>query len=156
MNKIIVIFGLLLALIAGVAFYQFNVKKSAQPQMKTTEKVTIGTHTFNIEVVKDPKAQEIGLTKYNSIQNDQGMLFVFSTPGIYSFWMRGMTFPIDIIFIKNNAVISTVENAQPVKATETNIPIYQPTDPSDTALEINAGLVKKYNIKKSDTVKIGK
>jgi len=143
MNKIIVIFGLLLALIAGVAFYQFNVKKSAQPQMKTTEKVTIGTHTFNIEVVKDPKAQEIGLTKYNSIQNDQGMLFVFSTPGIYSFWMRGMTFPIDIIFIKNNAVISTVENAQPVKATETNIPIYQPTDPSDTALEINAGLVKK-------------
>ncbi len=155
MNKVIVIFGLLLALVAGVAFYQFNVKTATQSQMKTTEKATIDSHTFNVEVVKDSKAQEIGLIKYNSIQDDQGMLFVFNTPAIYSFWMRGMKFPIDIIFINNNTVVSTVENIQPVKATATNIPIYQPVAPADMALEINTGLVKKYNIKKGDTIKIG-
>jgi len=154
MNKIIVVFGILLALIAGIAFYQYNVSKKSQPQMKTTGKATIGSHTFNIEVVKDSKAQQIGLTKYSGLQENQGMLFIFPNPGMYGFWMRGMKFPIDMIFINNNKVVSTNENLQPIKTDAKNISIYEPAAPADNVLEIKAGLVKKYNIKKGDTVKI--
>lgn len=152
MNKIIIIFGLILALIAGVAIYQFS--KNQITQMKTDAKVSFPKHTFSVETVKDSKAQQIGLTKYNSIKSDQGMLFVFDKPDTYSFWMKNMKFPIDIIFINGDSVVSFVENAKPVNADVANPPIYSPTDPADKVVEIQAGLVKKYNIKKGDKVKI--
>lgn len=152
MNKIIVIFGLILIFIASVAIYQFS--KNQLSQLKPNGKVTFGKQTFNVETVKDSKAQQVGLTKYNSIKTDQGMLFVFDKPDTYSFWMKNMKFPIDIIFIKDNSVVSFVENAKPVGADAANPPIYTPTDPADKVVEIQAGLVKKYAIKKGDTVKI--
>lgn len=147
-NKIIIIFGLLLVTFGAVIFYQLNTKSA----LKTTGKVTIGSHTFNVEVVKNSKDKQIGLTKYPKINADQGMLFIFDTPATYSFWMKNMKFPLDIVFIKNDKVISFVQNVKPT--TSDNPPTYNPDVPSNYVLEINAGLVKKNNIKKGDTVKI--
>ena len=149
MNKIIIVFGLFLILIAGIAYYQFSKNKG----MQTTGTATIGEHKFAIEVVRDAKAQQIGLIKYNGIKDDQGMLFLFTQPGRYGFWMRNMKFPIDIIFINGEKVVSLVENVKPVNQNEPNPPIYSPSAPADKVLEINAGLVKKYSIKQGDTVK---
>lgn len=151
MNKIIIIFGLLLVTFGAVIFYQFNTRSS----MKTTDKVTIGKQTFTVEVVKNTKDQQIGLTKYTKINDNQGMLFIFDDPDNYGFWMRNMKFSIDIIFIRGDKIVSFVQDAKPTeKGKEPTI--YQPENPSDKVLEINAGLVKKYNIKKGDTVKIEK
>jgi uncharacterized protein len=151
MNKIIIIFGLALILIAGVAFYQFN--KTQQPQIKTNGKVTIGSQTFEVEVVRDTKAQQIGLTKYNSIKDTQGMLFIFEQPGIYGFWMKNMKFSIDIIFINNDTIVSIAQDAKPVKNDVPDPTVYHPEAPVDRVLEIHSGLSKKYNIKTGDKVK---
>ena len=151
MNKIIIIFGLMLILIAGVAFYQFN--NAQQPQIKTTGKVTFGSHIFDVEVVKDSTNQQIGLTKYNSLKENQGMLFIFEQPGTYGFWMKNMKFPIDIIFIRNDTVVSIAQEVPPVEKDAANPKIYQPIAPADRVLEISSGLVKKYNIKDGDKVK---
>lgn len=152
MNKTIIIFALILFLIAGVAFYQFS--KNSQPQIKTNGKVTINTQKFDVEVVKDSKAQQIGLTKYNSIKDNQGMFFLFDEPGRYGFWMKNMKFPIDIIFIRNDTVVSISQEAQPVDKDASNPTIYTPPVPADKVLEIQSGLSKKYNIKTGDKVKI--
>lgn len=146
-NKVIIIFGLLLIIFGAVVFFQFSNKATG---MKPNAKVIIGTHTFNVEVAKTSKDQQIGLTKYNNLKDDQGMLFIFEQPDMYTFWMKNMKFSIDIIYIKNDTVVSTIQKAAPA-ATEPTI--YRPEAPSDKVLEINAGLVKKYNIKTGDKVK---
>ena len=40
-----------------------------------------------------------GLSGRNGLEENEGMLFVFEEPGFYSFWMKDMLFPIDIIWI---------------------------------------------------------
>ncbi|HSA84428.1 MAG TPA: DUF192 domain-containing protein, partial [Patescibacteria group bacterium] len=62
--------------------------------------------------------------------------------------------PIDILFINNDTIVSFVENVQPVAADAENPTIYQPESPADKVLEINAGLIKQYEIKKGDKVTI--
>ena len=65
--------------------------------------------------------------------------------------MKNMKFAIDIIYINNDTVVSFIQKAPPAGTTPS---IYKPDSPADKVLEINAGLVKKYNIKTGDKVKI--
>lgn len=150
MNKIIVIFGIILAIFAGVVVYQF----SGQGQMKTNASATVNKQTFVVEKITDGKAQQIGLTKYEKIKPEQGMLFVFEKPDYHPFWMRGMKFPIDMIFINDATVVGVYENLPAAKDSDPNIPTYGGDVLSDKVLEINAGLVTKYDIKKGDTIAI--
>lgn len=150
MNKIIIIFGLIILLVVGVIYFQVKGNQT----MKTTGSVKIGDHTFATETVKDAEAQQIGLTKYNSIKEEQAMLFIFEQPGNYGFWMKNMKFSIDLLYINNDTIVSIVEKAEPVAKDADNPTIYQPEAPADKVLEINAGLVEKYAIKKGDKVEI--
>ena len=55
-----------------------------------------------------------GLSIKNTLNESEGMLFPFDTPGEYSFWMKDMKFPIDIIWIDSNYKIVYIEkNLQP-------------------------------------------
>jgi hypothetical protein len=150
MSKIIIILVLFLILVGGVVFYQLS---QASQMMKTNGKVTINNQLFNVEVVKSDKDRQIGLTKYKAIKDNQGMLFVFDNPDLVSFWMKNMKFPIDIIFIKDDTIVSIVENV-PMPTPNTETTTYKPDAPVNYVLEINDGLVKKHNIKKGDIVKI--
>ena len=133
MSKLIIIFGLFLIVIASFAFYQFNNNQTAQ--VKANGKVTIGNHIINVEVVKDPKAQQIGLTKYPALKEDQGMLFVFDRPDSYGFWMRDMKFPIDIIWVDNNYnIVDVKENAEPCAD---KCEVYSPGKEAMYVLEVN-------------------
>ncbi|HEX8931866.1 MAG TPA: DUF192 domain-containing protein, partial [Patescibacteria group bacterium] len=123
MNKILILFLILFILFGGFIYSQFGNKTFSK--MKTNGKITINNTTFDVEIVKTDKDKEIGLTKYSSIAQNQGMLFLFDTPGFYAFWMKNMKFPIDLIFIHDNTVVSLVENATPL-TNEANIPTYSP------------------------------
>lgn len=151
-NKVVIVFAIILAIFAAVVVYQFN----AKGQMKTTATATINKKVFAVEQVTDGKAQQIGLTKYNTLKDDQGMLFIFDKPGNHPFWMRGMKFPIDIVFISGDSVVATYENLPAAKTTDPNIPTYGGDVLADKVLEVSAGLVTKYNIKKGDKVTIEK
>ncbi len=129
---------------------------SILPQIlkKTVPSATIDDYTFKIEVAKTDKEKETGLAKYNKISNDFGMLFPFGKEGYYSFWMKNMKFPIDIIFIRNGKIIKIFANVPPPKTDNSPLPIYRPDSLSDTVLEINAGLSQKYGFKEGDSVSI--
>ncbi len=110
-------------------------------------KATINNSSFNLILAKTPKEKEIGLSGKESLPKDQGMLFKFEKTGYYSFWMKNMKFPIDIIFIKNNKIVTIYNEVKP-PANNKELAIYQPLEPADTVLEINSGLSKKYGFKK--------
>ena len=116
-------------------------------------KAEINGHVFSLYLAKTAEEQSIGLAKYKEIDMNQGMLFLFQKPDYYSFWMRNMKFPIDIIYINNDTIVTIENNAQPPKNDSENPTIYDPTKPADKVLEIQAGLSKKYKFKNGDKVK---
>ncbi len=116
--------------------------------------VTINNHTFYLYVAKTPKDQRIGLSKYNNIPQNFGMIFLFDKPDFYSFWMKGMKFPIDIIFIKDDRIVTIYQNVSPPKGQNEGLLTYKPKSRADKVLEINSGLSQRYNIKEGDLVKL--
>lgn len=109
--------------------------------------VTINDQEFNVKVAKTEAQKQKGLSGANSIGEKDGMLFIFDTPDHYSFWMKDMKFPIDIIYINGDKVVTVIRNA-PTQDLKT----YQPESPSDKVLEIQAGLSEKYKIDKGSSV----
>ena len=117
-----------------------------------TPRAEINGHVFSLDVAETSQEQELGLAKYKSIALDHGMIFIFDQTDYYSFWMKDMKFPIDIIFIRGDKVVD-IFNKVPVWANE-NLPVYTTKTKADKVLEINAGLANKYSIKIGDTVKL--
>ena len=114
----------------------------------------INNHAFNLYVAKTSKDQQIGLSKYDSLPQDFGMIFIFEKPDYYRFWMKNMKFPIDILFIKDNRIVTIYQNVPSPRSQNENLLIYQPKSKADMVLEIQAGLSQKYNLKEGDDVKL--
>jgi len=116
--------------------------------------VAINDSKFQVEVAETDTEKQIGLSNTQSLPENEGMLFLFDKPGFYSFWMKEMKFPIDIIFINGNKVTTIVTNAMPPSKNDGNLPLFQPTEESDKVLEVNAGIAKKYNITEGSIIDI--
>ena len=145
MNKILAVFLVLAIFLIGLGVWQ-SFKKS--PTAK------INNYAFKLYIAKTPKDKEIGLSKYKNLAKDTGMLFSFDKPDYYSFWMKQMKFPIDIIFIKDGKIVTIYKNVTPPKKTTDELLIYKPQEPSSMVLEINTGRCDKYKLKEGDKVNL--
>ncbi len=108
---------------------------------------------LSVEVADTPTERGRGLSGREMLPENSGMLFVFDKPGRYGFWMYGMKFPLDIIWIDESLrIVYFVEDAQPcANICET----YEPPTDALYVLEVNAGFVKKYGLKAGDVVELG-
>ena len=153
MKKVLGLFALLLIIVAGIFFAQNYLKTRTIFPFIKSPKALINNHTFQLTVARSPEEKEVGLSKATSLSENQGMIFLFEKPDYYSFWMKDMKLPIDIIYINKDEIVTIQNNVQPPKSKEENPIIYAPTQPSDKVLEISGGLSEKYNFKKGDKVK---
>ena len=153
MKKVLLVSTLLLVVVAGVLFVQNYLKTGGFLSLQKTPTITINNHTFELSVADSQKEREVGLSETRSLPENQGMIFIFEKPDYYSFWMKNMTIPIDIIYINDQKIVTIHKNAQPPASQLESPIIYSPTQPSDKVLEIQAGLSEKYNFKKDDEVK---
>ena len=74
------------------------------------------------------------------------MLFIFDRPGRYAFWMKGMKFPLDFVWILGGEVIEIRAN---VGVEELDV---RPSQPVDMILEVNSGFAARNNLKIGDKV----
>ena len=72
--------------------------------------VSMNNKTFKVTVAKTIEEKQKGLSGQKSLGQDKGMLFVFNEKGYYSFWMKDMKFPIDIIFIDGETIVTIYKN----------------------------------------------
>lgn len=152
MKKIIFVFVLLLIVVGGTFLTQRYLNGEQVSFFKKTPIVKISNHNFNVTVADSQKEREIGLSQTKSLSQNQGMIFLFEKSDYHYFWMKNMKFPIDIIYINKDQIVTIKNNAQPIKDKESPT-IYSPTQPADKVLEISAGLAKKYKFKEGDKVK---
>lgn len=86
------------------------------------------------------------------MKDNEGMLFLYDTPAQYGFWMRGMNFPLDFVWLQDKTVVELDENI-PTPSTGVAIPSVIPNVPIDMVLEVNAGTIHRLNIQVGDTIK---
>jgi uncharacterized membrane protein (UPF0127 family) len=120
----------------------------------TETTLTIHGHTWTVELARTMLEQTRGLSGRPSLGTDQGMLFVFGAPSIQYFWMIGMKFPLDMIWISDDKVVGFAQNdpAPPLGTPTSSLAIYASPDGTDKVLEVNAGAVAKYGIEVGDAV----
>ncbi len=62
--------------------------------------ITIEGKVLEVEVADTDPERMQGLSNHAPLLPGHGMLFVFDNPQIISFWMKDMTFPIDIVWLE--------------------------------------------------------
>lgn len=152
MKLILGLFTVLLIIGVGVRLSQDYFKNAQLPFTKTPT-ITIKNKEFKLYTANTAKEKELGLSEKKSMPENYGMVFPFGQDSYYSFWMKNMKFPIDILFINNNKIVTIHHNVAPPKSLNETLPIYTSNKLADTVLEINAGLSKKYGFKDGDEVK---
>lgn len=101
------------------------------------------------EVVKTDTRIEKGLAGRENLLRGRGMLFQMPDNDIQHFWMKGMKFPIDIIWIENGRVIGCEKNIQP-----TDERIFSSPSDAGYVLEVPEGFCEENKVKVNDEVKI--
>jgi uncharacterized membrane protein (UPF0127 family) len=112
----------------------------ALPWTSQTATIDIGDLTIVAEVSDTGPLRERGLGYRDGLEPGKGMLFVYEEPGNRSFWMRGMRFCLDIIWIESDQIVGAAENVCPVDgASEADLPRYRSPEPVRYVLEMPAG-----------------
>ncbi|TAN58237.1 DUF192 domain-containing protein [Patescibacteria group bacterium] len=148
--KFILIIILAIVGISIIAIFVIISKPNQENSLKTA-KVNIGNNTWEAEIAKTLVEKARGLSYRESLGKDKGMIFFFDPPSKESFWMKGMNFPLDMIWIRDGKVIDITKNAPPLKDSLRPL-YYSPKDPADMVLEINAGQANQFGIRIGDAV----
>ena len=82
-------------------------------KLNPTETVIIGNKSFDVEIADTPEKRREGLSKADSLADDEGMLFVFDeVQDEVSFTMAETNIDLDIIFIDEEGTVISVEHAK--------------------------------------------
>lgn len=153
-SSLLIIIGL--AIIVGigliVVFFIITSRPNKENSLKIT-KITIGVGAWEAELAQTLVEKARGLSYRESLGPDKGMIFFFDPPAKESFWMKGMNFSLDMIWIRDNIVIDITKNAPPLKDSLRPL-YYSPKEPADMVLEINAGQADLFGIQTGDEVRM--
>ncbi len=124
-----------------ISFYTFS-----------NEKIEVSIYnkniTFDVEIAKTIEERRTGLMYRKKLLNNEGMLFIFPREKIIQLWMKNTYIPLDVIFISESKVIVDIKkNMEKLSKT-----IVKSKVKSRYALEFNAGLINKLDIKIGDKV----
>ena len=139
----------------GIYFYRTSGQYSNLPfvpQGPAIEQIQINGSTLSVEIADTQSKRAKGLGEKTSLASDSGMLFIFPEASRHSFWMKGISFPLDFIWIRGDKVVGILQNVPPpaVGQDDSSLPIYQPGVDVDKVLEVNTGTIQRLNIKVGD------
>lgn len=120
------------------------------------KRIEINKASIIVEVAADAEARRVGLVAKKNMAPNYGMLFVFDQPSYHGLWMKGMQFPVDILWIRNNHVVDLEENVLPATTSgaDGDLPVYRPDALANMVLEASAGFARHNKIKIGDEVKM--
>jgi len=115
------------------------------------KKIQFNNISLKAEVASEPQDRERGLMFRDSLNEDEGMLFIFKTPQVCYFWMKNMRFPIDIIWLsEDKEILGLNQNLLPCNDLCDSISSKKPVK---FVLEVNAGFIQRHMVKIGDQLK---
>ncbi len=125
----------------AILFIYVWINYSQQKEMKS---IKIGSTQIQVETSDEIGEQVQGLSGRDSLCDNCGMLFVYDKAMIQNFWMKGMNFPLDFIFIREGRVVEIVKNVPSPESLKVSRVVS--TQEADMVLEVNAGFVERKDI----------
>ncbi len=131
-----------------------NNQSQPEQKPKSTTMLKVKTLNINADVAVTADQRKKGLSGREMLEINRGMLFVFDTSGNLAIWMKGMKFPIDIIWIGDDKKIVNISPGavpEPGKK-DSELTVYKSAASARYVLEINAGLAAANNLQVGDVV----
>lgn len=120
--------------------------------------VTIGDDVVRVEVARTPEERARGLSGREALGPDEGMIFPFETAGHPGFWMQGMRFDLDLVWVRDGRIVEIHERVpRPPPGPDPNappLPLYRPRTPADLVLEVPAGSASRRGWEVGDRLEI--
>lgn len=110
--------------------------------------------TVRVRISDTFEQRHTGLSDTDSLDKDEGMLFVHDEAAEHTYVMREMAFPLDIIFIAENGTITTIHHAPlpPDGTGESELQGY--SGQGKYILEVNRGWANRTGVSTGDTVEL--
>lgn len=100
--------------------------------------IKIGNKTFRVELADTIFSRFRGLSGREDMGSYDGMLFIFPWRARWRMCMRGMKFPLDLVWIDGDKIVEVTPNLQP------NSAIIKPSKRVDKILEVPAGSLASH------------
>jgi len=146
-NVLLIISAIILILVVTVV-----VRFVSQKPLVKNE-LTLRGSIFKVEVADTELSRMRGLSGRQSLGKDEGMLFMFPVSAKYTFWMKGMKFPLDFVWIQNGYVMGVTTNV-PTPTSTLDFATYGPPSSVNQVLEVNAGTAERLGIKVGDAAEL--
>jgi uncharacterized membrane protein (UPF0127 family) len=107
---------------------------------KTLRTIGVGDDALTVEIADTSDLQTRGLSYRDGLEPGTGMLFVYPDSRSHTFWMKGMRFCLDIIWIDRGEITGAAENVCPEPGVaDVALARYPSTGPAQFVLEVPAG-----------------
>lgn len=110
--------------------------------------ITVGKETLRVQVVRETPDITLGLGYRNGLEPGTGMLFVFDQEASRSFWMKGMRFCLDIVWITDGQIVGAAERVcpDPAGTPDEDRASYVSPEPVAFVLEVPAGWLDEHGL----------
>ncbi len=125
---------------------------SSTPTSRPDAWVEIGRQRVAVDLAITPEQQQLGLGGRDSLSWDEGMYFIYERSALYGFWMKGMRFPIDIVWIRSDRIVDITPQVPFVPGE--NGPTVRPREAVDAVLEVPAGYASANGWRIGDRVRL--
>ncbi len=136
---------LLLLVLSGSPIWAFEY---AQGRVTTPSGATI-----RVQIADTPEKRALGLGERDQLAEGTGMLFVFNQNERHSFWMKGMRFPLDILWIHNQRIVHVAQNVPPPASGERPVTV-EPQAAANFVLEIPANTSASLGLRVGESVEL--
>jgi uncharacterized protein len=109
------------------------------------------------EIADTPRKRAQGLMYRDHLKKDHGMLFFFSEPQAWTFWMKNTKIALDLIWLDEKKRVTHIERNVPIcTKSDDSCPQYRPNSADAVyVLEISGGTVDGYKIEKGTKLQFG-
>jgi len=105
---------------------------------------------LNVEIADTTARREKGLMFRKSLNESEGMLFIFDSEQNLNFWMKNTYIPLDIAYIDKNGLINEIYHMKPLDVSLT----YNSIKPAMYALEVNLDWFSLHKIKTGSKIEL--
>ncbi len=107
----------------------------------------------SLEIADTEPVRSRGLMFRQQLAPNEGMVFVFPSPGYYPFWMKNTLIPLDMLWLDDRGrVVSIAQSVPPCKADP--CPSYPPEGEAEYVIEVVSGFSRQHGLKVGDVVKL--
>lgn len=121
------------------------------------------THTFFLEPALDNETRFKGLSGRTVIDDDGGMIFVFTSASVRRFVMRDCPIPIDIVYVDSGGRVIAAHAMTPEEpqregesatAYEERLKRYSSRYACEVVIELQGGMIQRLGLEEGEVVKI--